>query len=405
MTEPTEAAPVRPRQTLLACCGAHLTQDGLVALQYVVLPILAQTFSLSYAQVGLLRAVSHTSMSLLELPAGLLAERVGERRLLVAGLLGAGGGYLIVAHAIGFWWVVLGFFVAGAGAALQHSLASSVLVQRFPGSARRKALGTYNSAGDAGKLAFTAAFSAAVGAGFVWDAVVTALAIGAVVFAALLHWLLRPAHATDARTDEGPSGASARSPGWGISDRTRFSALGTMVFFDSAVQAVFLTFLAFIMQAKGAGQGVAAAAVVLALIGGMIGKFTCGYLAARLGDRVTFILVQVLTALGLIMLAALNAEQALIALPLLGLVVQGSTTVSYGSVADFVEPGFQARGYAIIYTLSSASSVAGPMALGWVADQFGLNLVLYVVAAIAAGTLLVARILPGRIGKQATAQT
>lgn len=41
------------RKTLITCCGAHLIQDGLGALQYVLLPILAQLFGLNYAQVGL----------------------------------------------------------------------------------------------------------------------------------------------------------------------------------------------------------------------------------------------------------------------------------------------------------------------------------------------------------------
>ena len=81
----------RPRSTLVAACGAHLTQDGLVALQYVLLPIVAQVFSLSYAQVGLLRAVSNTAMSVLELPAGLLAERMGERKTIGCGFSRGGG--------------------------------------------------------------------------------------------------------------------------------------------------------------------------------------------------------------------------------------------------------------------------------------------------------------------------
>jgi MFS transporter, FSR family, fosmidomycin resistance protein len=386
----------RPRSTLIACCGAHLTQDGLVALQYVLLPILAQTFSLSYAQVGLLRSVSHLAMSLLELPAGVLAERVGERKLLVVGLIGAAVGYLCVAHAWTFTFIAVGFFVAGAGAALQHSLSSSVLVRRFDGGARRKALGTYNSAGDAGKLTFTAAFSAVVGAGVGWNWVVSGLALITLTFAGLLYWLLRP-QASELEPELADADAApGRVQGWGIADLPRFTALGLMVFLDSLVQAVFLTFLAFIMHAKGAGAGIAGAAVVLALSGGMVGKFCCGFVAARLGDRTTFIMVQLLTMVGLASLTVLSADQCLLLLPLVGLVVQGSTTVSYGSVADFVRPGHQARGYALIYTLSSASSVVGPTVLGWVADASDLDVVLWVLVGVTMLTLSVAGILPGR---------
>jgi MFS transporter, FSR family, fosmidomycin resistance protein len=367
-----------------------------MALQFVLLPLLAQTFSLSYAQVGMLRAVSHSAMSLLELPAGLFAERVGERRLLVIGLLGAGLGYLCVAFASSFNLIAVGFFIAGAGAALQHSLASSVLVKRFDAGARRRALGTYNSAGDAGKLSFTAAFSALVGAGLSWNWVITGLACVTLGFAVALSWLLRPSGA--ARAPDTPAGTSpsVQPKGWGITNVNRFSALALMVFLDSVVQAVFLTFIAFIMQAKGASQGTAGAAVVLALAGGMVGKFACGFLAAHLGDRATFIVVQLLTVVGLGLLTMLSAEDSLVFLPLLGLVVQGSTTVSYGAVAEFVAPGYQARGYALIYSTSSVSSVVGPFLLGWVADVSSLDTVLWILAALSAATVSFSAVLPGR---------
>ena len=81
--------PKLSRNMLLVCCGAHIIQDGLVALQYVLLPLLAQALGLNYAQVGLLRALSNLAMSLLEIPSGILAERYGERRLLILGLITA----------------------------------------------------------------------------------------------------------------------------------------------------------------------------------------------------------------------------------------------------------------------------------------------------------------------------
>ena len=116
------------QKTLIACCGAHLIQDGMGALQYVLLPILAQVFGLNYSQVGLLRAVSSTVMSVLEIPAGVLAEKFGEPALLMFGLACTSAGYLGVAFAADFDFIVLGFLLVGIGAAFQHSLASA----KFP---------------------------------------------------------------------------------------------------------------------------------------------------------------------------------------------------------------------------------------------------------------------------------
>ena len=81
------------KQTLAVCAGVHATQDGLTSTVYVLLPILAQSLGLSYAQVGIVRAVYSGMMWVLEIPAGILSERFGEQRLLVFGLIAAGLGY------------------------------------------------------------------------------------------------------------------------------------------------------------------------------------------------------------------------------------------------------------------------------------------------------------------------
>ena len=165
---------------LFACCGAHIIQDGLAALQYVLLPILAQSFGLNYAQVGLLRALSNSATSALEIPSGILAERTGERRLVVLGLAAAGIGYLGVAVSSSFLLIAVFFFVTGIGGGFQHSLTSAVIVNSFNYIQRRRALGIYNASGDAGKLAFTGLFSLGSGAGFAWNTVVTVMGLVAI---------------------------------------------------------------------------------------------------------------------------------------------------------------------------------------------------------------------------------
>ena len=42
----------REKRTLSTCCAAHTLHDGFSDVTYVLLPLLAQTFGLSLAQVG-----------------------------------------------------------------------------------------------------------------------------------------------------------------------------------------------------------------------------------------------------------------------------------------------------------------------------------------------------------------
>jgi MFS family permease len=377
---------------LIASCGAHLIQDGLGALQYVLLPILAQAFGLNYTQVGFLRAVSNSAMTLLEIPAGVLAERFGEIRLLIFGLLCAAVGYLGVAFAVDFYLIVIGFLIAGSGAAFQHSLASALISKSFDDAGRRRSLGLYNAFGDLGKLAFTGIFSLAIGVGIGWNLIVTALCLITLSFTVLLVLLSRrqsPQSAVPVDSSDDNEGDSK----WGIKHPRRFSGLCITVFLDTLAQSVFLTFIAFLLLEKGASEALASFAVVLALSGGMVGKFVCGYLAVRYGDRNAFRILQVMTLSGLVLLVLLPVLPILILLPIIGIAIQGSTTVTYGALADFIHRDRQSRGYAIIYTLSSLSAVVGPVVFGGLADVYGVDLSILMLALLTSATLLSGKVL------------
>ena len=377
----TSTSPKQSHHALFVCCGVHIVQDGLVALQYVLLPIVAQTLGLSYAQVGLLCALSNSAMSLLELPAGILAERFGERRLLILGLVLAALGYLGVAVSTSFWLIALFFMLTGAGAGFQHSLASAILVRTFDSAQKRRALGTYNASGDAGKLGFTGLFSLGIGAGFAWSGIITLLSLLAIGFAVLV-WKLLPhdkPESSSSSSSHDPLGWIQR---WGIKKPRQFTMLAAVVSLDGIVQAVFLTFLAFVLLEKGASTQLASFAVVLALCGGMAGKFCCGFLTARFGDYKPFILIQLLTIMGLAGMIFMPVIAVLIALPFIGLVVQGSTTVTYGVISDHVEATHQSRGFALIYSISGIATVFGPFLAGLLADWSGLDMVLWILCAL-----------------------
>ena len=380
------------RPTLVATCGAHFIQDGLVALQYVLLPILAQVFGLNYTQVGLLRAASNSAMTLLEIPAGVLAERFGESRLLIFGLLCAGLGYLGVALASEFYLIVVGFVVTGSGAAFQHSLASAMIANHFGDAERRRSLGLYNAFGDAGKLAFSGIFGVAIGAGIAWNLIVTGLCLVTLAFSASLIVMLKN-RSGGGRAGKAETQADSPNGKWGIKQPRKFVWLGFTVFIDTLAQAVFLTFIAFLVLQKGGSETLASMAVVLTLCGGMVGKFASGYLAARHGDRNAFRILQLLTVAGLLVLWPLPVVPALALLPLIGLAVQGSSTVTYGALSDFVHRDRQSRGYAMIYTLSSLSAVVGPLVFGGLADLYGVEVSFALLALLTSLTLVSGRVL------------
>ena len=92
----------RARAVLGTACGTHFVHDGFSDILYVLFPVWAREFGLSFAQVGLLRTVYSGGMAAFQIPAGLLAERWGEARLLAAGTAATALGFAAAGSAGGY---------------------------------------------------------------------------------------------------------------------------------------------------------------------------------------------------------------------------------------------------------------------------------------------------------------
>jgi MFS family permease len=372
------------KSALTVGCTAHIVQDGLTATIYVLLPVLAQAFGLTYTQVGLFKGVKSLIQAVLEMCSGIVTERIGELRVIVVGLLLAGIGYGGLAFAPSIPVMLMCLIVIGAGTAFQHAPASALIIHAYPADRRRGPLGVYNSSGDIGKLIYTGCFSLAIGAGLAWQGVSLGYGLSAIAAAAAIALFVGAFDRSrqeeveprqEKRDDEAQSG-------WGILNWRSFGTLLTVVFFDTMVQAGVLVFVAFLLLSKGMPLAVATTATVIVLIGGIFGKAGCGYLADRLGVRSAFALIQVLTAVGLFLVVAVPGWAAMLLLLPLGVVVQGSTSITYGFAADLIHPRRMARGYALLYSSASFSSVAGPLVFGLIADAFGIEMAFYAMAIV-----------------------
>jgi MFS family permease len=172
--------------------------------------------------------------------------------------------------------------------------------------------------------------------------------------------------------------------GWGIHDRPRFLALCLIEILDSSTRTGFLTFIAFLLIAKGLPAGWAVAAVPLVLAGGMAGKLACGVLAERIGVARMIVVTEIGTAAGIFAALALPAAGALLLLPLVGVALQGTSSVLYATIGEYVEPERLSRAFGLFYTVGSVCGIAAPLAFGLLGDRLGVH----VAIAALGGTVL-----------------
>ena len=361
----------RQTRTLATCCTAHTLHDGLSDVTYVLLPLLAQTFGLSLAQVGLIRSAHRAAMASFQIPAGLIAERVGERNLLALGTLIAGAAFLALGYAPGFWAILAALFCAGVGSAVQHPLSSTIISHAFPGEGRRAALGTYNFFGDVGKFAFGGAVSLLLVAGISWQAPVIGFGIVGIATAVAIFGFV-----SDTRAAKAASAAAAppkKTAGWGIRNPQSFTALCLIEILDSSTRTGFLTFIAFLLIAKGLPEAWAVLAVPLVLVGGMAGKLACGFLAERFGVVRMIVMTEVATGCGILAMLALPGTAAFLLLPLIGVVLNGTSSVLYATVGEYVEEDRLPRAFGLFYTLGSLCGIAAPLGYGLLGDLQGVE--------------------------------
>src|SRR5512136_1419028 len=139
-------------RALFSFCAFHFIDDGFADSIYLLLPFIAAELHLSFSQVGLLKGVFSGAMSLFQLPMSLLGEKVGELTVIAGGNFGLTGGFLLLSMAYSFPTILFCLIFSKAAAGGQHALGSSTLSKVFESSGRRAAMGTYNFAGDIGKV-------------------------------------------------------------------------------------------------------------------------------------------------------------------------------------------------------------------------------------------------------------
>src|SRR5437879_12454128 len=207
----------RARAVLATASGTHFVHDGFSDILYVLLPVWAQEFGLNLAQVGLIRTAYTAAMASFQIPAGLLAERWGERRLLAAGTALTACGFIAAgAWAGGFASLLVLLLIAGLGSGVQHPLSSSLVSKAYETGARRAALGTYNFAGDLGKVAVPAAV-AFVATLVGWRAAAAGYGVLGLAAAVAILAVLARLGTGDAADDAARAAARAQR-GWGIRD-------------------------------------------------------------------------------------------------------------------------------------------------------------------------------------------
>ena len=363
------------RRNLVGACLAHLIHDGYTDQLYAFLPVWQLEFGLSYAGLAVVRSLYYGTMGGLQIPADRLVAHLSPRVALAMSTFIAAAGFLFMTFPFGFTGLCVGLIIAGIGSSVQHPRASLLVTTTF-GKDSRGPLGIYNFSGDLGKATFPATVALALP--FVaWQLVVGMMSlVGLVIALSLMAILPRQPHAST-------TGRVAAGRG----DGSGFGLLLTIGALDTATRMGYLLFLPFLINAQGGKQAIVGIGLALLFAGGVLGKACCGWLGQRFGIVSSVIVTEAATALLVLATLVTPLGLTLISLPVLGIVLNGTSSILYGTVPELAGPGGVGRAFALFYTGVIGAGGLAPIAYGAIADHSSRNIGIIAVALTAAAII------------------
>jgi MFS family permease len=355
--------PVKPTassksRNLLGACLTHILHDGYTDQLYALLPAWQTQFGLSYMGLAMVRALYYGTMGGLQVPADRFACRLKPRSALALSTFLAALGFLAMALPTGFAGLCVGLVLAGIGSSVQHPRASDLVTHSY-GAEPRSALGIYNFSGDLGKATLPAIVALLLPI-LPWRTVVGLMGLLGILVASSLLAILPNERGLASIHHEFVRKRESRG-GFGV-----LLAIGVL---DTATRMGYLLFLPFLIHARGGSSATVGLGLALVFVGGALGKASCGWLGQRVGVIWSVVATEVATAALIVVTCFTPITAMLVFLPLLGMMLNGTSSVLYGTVPELAPKGSTSRAFALFYTGVIGSGGLAPIAYGAIADH------------------------------------
>jgi predicted MFS family arabinose efflux permease len=323
-----------------------------------VAPLVIADLHLSYAQLGTLLGLYMLPGAFLALPGGVIGQRLGERRVVVAGLALMVVGGALTADAGGFASAAAGRLISGAGAVVMNILGAKLISDWFAGKELSTAMALMLTSWPVG-LGVAAATVGRMAAATSWRTavMVTALAASAGLVLMLIY--------RDA------PGAGAGRPREALPAREMRLSIGggfAWACFNASLVAL-IAFGPGLLVARGSTLGDAGAIVSLAIWVTIVSVPLGGLIGDRVGPTPLIVAGSLLAAVGILLMPV--TAHAGLAFCLVGLAVGGPPGPLMGLLPRALPPEHLSTGFGVFYTVYYLLVAATQPAAGLVHDVVG----------------------------------
>jgi MFS transporter, FSR family, fosmidomycin resistance protein len=355
-------------QTLLAVSAAHLVSHFYIVTLPVLLPVLKERLGVSFFELGLALTTFNVVSGFTQAPMGFVVDRLGARRVLIAGLLVGGVGFAVFGLLPTYPMLLVAAFLAGLGNCVYHPADYAILADAMSEHRMGRAFSVHTFAGLLGGALTPVVLFGLIAYASFGAALAFAALLGPAVAVALL--LMPPsrsvagAHSHKAAAGQGGI-AGLLTPA--ILSLTGFFVL--MALSNVALQNFSVVSL---MATQGLTLTAANWALTAYLALGAIGVLAGGALADRTqrhgevaaaGFGVAAIITLLMTVL------SLPASALVVGMGLAGFLSGMMLPSRDMLVRKAAPPGAAGRVFGIVATGFNIGGIVGPLVFGWIMDH------------------------------------
>ncbi len=128
----------------------HTLTHSFGNMHTALFPTLQEEFKLTYQQLGLIAAIPPLCQSLFSIPAGLLSDRLGSRKMIILSQFVAAAGALMAWATQNMWTLILAVSLLYVSTTVYHPASYSFTTRLFQPRDRSKALGFHGAGGTFG---------------------------------------------------------------------------------------------------------------------------------------------------------------------------------------------------------------------------------------------------------------
>jgi len=368
---------------LLVMTATHTLTHAFQQIHTALFPILKspEEFNLSYQQIGLIAAIPPLCQALLSIPAGLLSDRFGSKKMVLVSIVVAALGAVLASRAQNPWMLIVGVSLLLVNTTIYPPAAYSFTTLRFQARDRSKALGVHGAGGTLGmaigpiSVTILMAFFA-----FTWRQVYFFWIIP------LMAGMLTVLRIKSRPREEMMENNSKNAPDDEVNKLFSLNLVMFLVFIGIRMMAggMISSFLPiFLVENKGVTPYMASLIFGSNYLMGLVAAPLGGFMAARYGEKRWLTLVLFLSYVSLGVALIVPNTAVFVVLWLVNGFFNFLGMAANSSIMAQLTPSRQmGLGYGLFFLPGSIMGAVAPMIAAYIAENFGLINIFYASLAV-----------------------